>query len=146
MEQTSYSEIIELVLAILKSYEIDNIFDKYDEDGVLTMLLPYFKFASGELSIRNSSINTGRDDELLMFEDKLTDAQQLIFARFVLIGYLTKDTCDILQLRIHLQDGDFKTHAVKNNLDAKLNLLTILKEEVGWNVNKIGYNETNVWG
>ena len=52
MANTNYFEIIELVLALTKSYEIDGIFDKYSEDGLLQLLLPYFKFAAGELEKR----------------------------------------------------------------------------------------------
>lgn len=146
MENTTYVEIIELVLALTKSYEIDGIFDKYDEDGVLDLLLPYFKFASGELEISDSGIDTSRDDEIQEFNSKLTDGEQLIFSKYVLIGYLTKDKNDILQMRLHLQDGDFKTFAEANNLNAKTNSLEILKEEVGWNVKKSEYKNTNVWG
>ena len=126
MDNTSYFDIIELILALTKSYEIDGIFDKYGENGLLQLLLPYFKFASGELEISDSGINTSRDDELLEFNNKLTDGEQLIFAKYILIGYLTKDKNDILQMRLHLQDGDFKTYAEANNLNAKTNSLEIL--------------------
>lgn len=144
--KTSYFEIIELVLSLIKSYEIDGIFDKYSEEGLLQLLLPYFKFASGELEISDSGINTDRDDELLQFSNHLTDGEQLIFCKYVLIGYLTKDKNDILQMRLHLQDGDFKTYAEANNLTAKTNSLEIIKEEVGWNIKKLGYKNTNAWG
>ena len=49
-------------------------------------------------------------------------------------------------MRLHLQDGDFKTFAEANNLNAKTNSLGILKEEVGWNGKKSEYKNTNVWG
>ena len=146
MKNTSYLEIIELILALTKSYEIDGIFDKYGVNGLLELLLPYFKFASGELEVSDSGINTNRDDELLEFNSQLSDGEQLIFSKYVLIGYLTKDKNDILQMRLHLQDGDFKTYAEANNLNAKTNSLEILKEEVGWNVKKTGYKNMNVWG
>ncbi len=146
MANTNYFEIIELVLSLTKSYEIDGIFDKYGSDGILQLLLPYFKFASGELENSDSVINTSRNDEILEFENKLTDGAQLIFCKYILIGYLTKDKNDILQMRLHLQDGDFKTYAEANNLNAKTNALEILKEEVGWNVTKSGYKNMNVWG
>ena len=51
MENTSYFDIIELVLALTKSYEIDGIFDEYSESGLVQLLLPYFKFASGEFDM-----------------------------------------------------------------------------------------------
>lgn len=145
MVSTSYYDIIELVLSLIKSYEIDGIFDRYSEEGLLQLLLPYFKFASGELEISDSGIDTSRDDELSQFTNKLSDGEQLIFCKYILIGYLTKDKNDILQMRLHLQDGDFKTYAEANNLTAKSNSLEILKEEVGWNVKKTGYKNTNVW-
>lgn len=146
MENTSYFEIVELVLSLTKSYEIDGIFDKYGEDGLLQLLLPYFKFASGELENSDSGIDTSRDDGMSQFNTKLSDGEQLIFCKYILIGYLTKDKNDILQMRLHLQDGDFKTFAEANNLSAKTNSLEILKEEVGWNVKKAEYKNTNVWG
>lgn len=146
MANTNYFEIIELVLALTKSYEIDGIFDSYGSDGLLQMLLPYFKFASGELENSDSNIDTSRNDETLEFKNTLTDGEQLIFCKYILIGYLTKDKNDILQMRLHLQDGDFKTFAEANNLNAKTNALEILKEEVGWNVTKSGYKNANVWG
>lgn len=143
--KTKYIDIIELVLLLLKSYEIDGIFDQYKEEGLLTYLKPYFKVAAGELKIHGSQINTERDDNTNTFTTALSDEEQLVFAKFILIAYLTKDTLDILAMKNHLQDGDFKTHAAKNLLDAKLNALIVLKEEVGWNINKIGYNSMNVW-
>lgn len=145
-ENTTYLDIIELILSMIKSYEIDGIFDQYDVDGLVTFLKPYFKFAAGELEIADSGINVERDEILNEFTSHLTDGEQLIFAKYVLIGYLTRDKNDILQMRLHLQDGDFKTYAEKNMLEAKTSALEVLKEEVMWNVNKNGYRNTNVWG
>lgn len=143
-ENTTYLDIIELILSMTKSYEIDGIFDQYDVDGLVTFLKPYFKFAAGELEIADSGINVERDEILNEFTSHLTDGEQLIFAKYVLIGYLTRDKNDILQMRLHLQDGDFKTYAEKNMLEAKTSALEVLKEEVMWNVNKNGYRNTNV--
>lgn len=145
-ENTTYLDIIELILSMTKSYEIDGIFNQYDVDGLVTFLKPYFKFAAGELEIADSGINVERDEILNEFTSHLTDGEQLIFAKYVLIGYLTRDKNDILQMRLHLQDGDFKTYAEKNMLEAKTSALEVLKEEVMWNVNKNGYRNTNVWG
>lgn len=150
---TSYSDIIELVLSISKSYEADLLFDDAESNGksgtetLIQLFKPYFKFASGELQVAGSNINTSRNDFDNMFTSLLTDAEQLIFAKFVLIGYLEKETYDILQMNLHLQDGDFKTFAEKNNLEAKQNVLNLLKEEVGWNLTRLGYtSQTNLWG
>lgn len=158
MNKTPYTDIIELVLALMKSYELDSIYDdaiqnsedKDDSSGDKAMILfflPYFKYASGELQIAGSSIDTTRDDEKMAFSTLLTDGEQLMFAKYILIGYLQKETFDILQMKLHLQDGDFKTFAEKNNLEAKLNALNTLKDEISWNVTRSGYHANEkVWG
>lgn len=146
MENTTYLDIIELILSLVKSYEIDGIFDEMSEEGVVQLLSPYFRYASGELEIIDSGIDTSRDSTSGKFNGVLSDGEQLIFAKYVLIGYLEKDKNDILQMRLHLQDGDFKTFAEANNLSAKSNSLEKLKEEVGWDVKKINYSRSNVWG
>ena len=81
-----------------------------------------------------------RDDTLRQFNGKLSDGRQLIIAKYIMIGYLSKETHDIMQMQLHLQDGDFKTYAEKNNLEGKLNALYLLKEEVGYDVKRSGYN------
>ena len=144
MDKTPYTDIIELVLALMKSYELDSIYDdaiqnsedKDDSSGDKAMILfflPYFKYASGELQIAGSSIDTTRDDENMSFSTLLTDGEQLMFAKYILIGYLQKETFDILQMKLHLQDGDFKTFAEK--------------DEISWNVTRSGYHANEkVWG
>ena len=143
MGNTTYSEIYELVLALLSSYKIDDIYIKNGEDGINTFFMPYLKISSGELE-NNAGIDlSNRDDELQEFGEKLSDGRQLIIAKYIMIGYLSKETHDIMQMQLHLQDGDFKTYAEKNNLDGKLNALYMLKEEVGYDVKRSGYNGFN---
>lgn len=142
---TTYSDVFELVLSLMKSYEIDTIYSSSGESGITTFFIPYLKIASGELENNNSTINlSGRDDTLQQFAVTYSDGEQLIIAKYVMIGYLTKETYDILQMKLHLQDGDFKTYAEKNNLDGKLNALYSLKEEVNYDLKKKGYNNY-VW-
>ena len=137
---TTYSDIYELVLSLISSYKIDDIYVKDGEGGIETFFMPYLKIASGELE-NSAGINiSDRDDILRQFNDKLSDGRQLIIAKYIMIGYLSKETHDIMQMQLHLQDGDFKTYAEKNNLEGKLNALYMLKEEVGYDVKRSGYN------
>lgn len=140
---TTYSDVYELVLALLSSYKIDDIYIKDGEDGIETFFMPYLRIASGELENKSGIDLSDRDDELRQFTSKLSDGRQLIIAKYIMIGYLSKETHDIMQMQLHLQDGDFKTYAEKNNLDGKLNALYMLKEEVGYDVKRSGYNGFN---
>lgn len=140
---TTYSDVYELVLALLSSYKIDDLYIKDGEDGIETFFMPYLRIASGELENKSGIDLSDRDDELRQFTSKLSDGRQLIIAKYIMIGYLSKETHDIMQMQLHLQDGDFKTYAEKNNLDGKLNALYMLKEEVGYDVKRSGYNGFN---
>lgn len=140
---TTYSDIYELVLSLLSSYKIDDIYIKDGENGIETFFMPYLKIASGELENKAGIDLSNRDDELREFNSKLSDGRQLIIAKYIMIGYLSKETHDIMQMQLHLQDGDFKTYAEKNNLDGKLNALYMLKEEVGYDAKRAGYNGFN---
>lgn len=140
---TQYSDVIELVLSLMKSYKIDNIYvsnGTSGESALETFFIPYIKIASGELQICGASIDlSSRDDINKDFGVELTDGEQLIVAKFVLIGYLSSETFNILQMQLHLQDGDFKTYAEQKNLEGKLNALNCLKEEVNYNVKVSGF-------
>ena len=113
---------------------------KDGEDGIEIFFMPYLKIAAGELENSAGIDISDRDDILRQFNIKLSDGKQLIIAKYIMIGYLSKETHDIMQMQLHLQDGDFKTYAEKNNLEGKLNALYLLKEEVGYDVKRSGYN------
>ena len=140
---TTYSDIYELVLSLISSYKIDDIYVKDGEDGIEIFFMPYLKIAAGELENSAGIDISDRDDILRQFNIKLSDGKQLIIAKYIMIGYLSKETHDIMQMQLHLQDGDFKTYAEKNNLEGKLNALYMLKEEVGYDVKRSGYNGFN---
>ena len=137
---TTYSDVYELVLSLISSYKIDDIYVKDGEDGIEIFFMPYLKIAAGELENSAGIDISDRDDILRQFNIKLSDGKQLIIAKYIMIGYLSKETHDIMQMQLHLQDGDFKTYAEKNNLEGKLNALYLLKEEVGYDVKRSGYN------
>lgn len=141
---TKYADVIEIVLAIMESYKINDIAKNSSDETLTQLFLPYIKIASGELENRHGDIDiSDRNDKTLEFNCKLADGQQLIIAKFIVIGYLSKNTYDILQMQLHLQDGDFKTYAEKNNLDGKLNALYSLKEEVDYDIKIRGYKKFN---
>jgi hypothetical protein len=138
---TKYSDVFEIVLSLMESYKINIIFDTNDESGINTFFLPYIKFASGELENNNATFNiSDRNDTIFEFNEDLSDGKQLIIAKLIITGYLSKETHDILQMKLHLQDGDFKTYAEKNNLEGKLTALYMLKEEINYDLKKTGYN------
>jgi len=138
---TKYSDVFELSLALMESYKINIVYDTDGEDGLTMFFLPYLKIASGELENIGSEIDlSNRNDEIFEFNEKYSDGKQLIIAKYICIGYLNKETFNIMQMQLHLQDGDFKTYAEKNNLQGKLDALYRFKEDVGYEIKTSGYN------
>ena len=143
---TSYSEIVELSLYILRNYELQQLIVSDDMTTLVKIFTPYITFAAGELENSGSTFTiTNRNDATGEFGFDLTDGQKVIVAKYCVIGFLTRETNDILQMKLHLQDGDFKTHAEKNNLEGKQNALFNLKEEIIYDVTRLGYKGFK-WG
>lgn len=139
---TKYSDVFEMVLALMDTYKIKPIYADYGEDGINKFFIPNLRIAAGQLEIANIGIDiSDRDDNLYEFGSKLTDGQQLLVAKLVFAAYLSKETHSIEQMELHLQSGDFKTYAEKSNLDVKLNALYALKEEIDYELKKFGYNK-----
>lgn len=146
MANTTYSEVIELALHILHDYKLDGTIINEDIDTLNKVFAPYIKFAAGELE--NFDIDfeiTNRDDVNYTFDSVLTDGQQLFVAKLMVIGYISREVNDIMQMKLHLQTGDFKTFAERNNLEGKQELLNTLKEEINYKITKRGYKGFN-WG
>lgn len=139
---TKYSEVIELAVHIMDNYKLYDLVYEEEIDYLQQILLPYIKFASAELELQSANFSiSDRDDDNKRFNSVLTDGQQLLVAKLIVVGFLTFTTNNILEMKLHLQDGDFKTHAEKNNLEGKLNALYTLKEEVNYNITKTGYKK-----
>ena len=139
---TKYSEVIELAVHIMDNYKLYDLVYEEEIDYLQQILLPYIKFASAELELQSANFSiSDRDDDNKRFNSVSTDGQQLLVAKLIVVGFLTFTTNNILEMKLHLQDGDFKTHAEKNNLEGKLNALYTLKEEVNYNITKTGYKK-----
>lgn len=146
MANTTYSEVIELALHILHDYKLDGTIINEDIDTLNKVFAPYIKFAAGELE--NFDIDfeiANRDDVNYTFNSVLTDGQQLFVAKLIVIGYISREVNDIMQMKLHLQTGDFKTFAERNNLEGKQDLLNTLKEEINYKITKRGYKGFD-WG
>ena len=146
MANTTYSEVIELALHILHDYKLDGTIINEDIDTLNKVFAPYVKFAAGELE--NFEIDfdiVNRDDANYTFNSVLTDGQQLFVAKLMVIGYISREVNDIMQMKLHLQTGDFKTFAERNNLEGKQELLNTLKEEINYKITKRGYKGFD-WG
>lgn len=81
-----------------------------------------------------------RDDENKVFNQDLTTEEKVILANLMVVEWLTKEVNDILQMRLYLQDTDFKTYSSSQNLKEKRELLTTMKDMVESQIVQYLYN------
>lgn len=131
MAGTPYSDINDLFITQVQDYRL---IDMYTQDtlnyttnldtyllGFMILAIPEFSKCSQDLSLR--------DDVSGLFTETLTDANKKVLSKLMVKEWLQKEVKDILQMRLHVQDVDFKTFAEANNLTAKQSMLTMFKEE-----------------
>lgn len=154
METTSTlcTDILELVMSMLRSYEIDEVFHHFDEEGLVTYFIPHIKSAIGDLEINGFMVSDsdGNATTIKLNEDfnivpQLTVGQQTLLAKTITRFWLKKEITDKSQINLHLQGGDLKTFSEQQNLRQKMNLEIILIEEIQKDMGRVGYNQTNVW-
>ena len=135
---TPYSDIYSLFLSGIKDYLIDRIFLQSPEDAeeymkpFLIRGLVNFKGCKKDLE--------DRDDELQVFNSALTTAEKVILSNLMLVEWLTKEVNDILQMKLHLTDTDFRMHSSAQNLKEKSSHLETTREVVNKQITQYGYN------
>lgn len=145
MAGTTYVEVYDLFLEQINDYRISGM---YQQDilnntknldnyllGFMLLSIPDFQNCTQDLSLR--------DDILMSFTEILTDANKKILSRLMLKVWLGREVRDILQMKAKVQT-DFKTYSEAQNLTAKQNTLTLLREELSQELIDYDY-KNNDW-
>jgi hypothetical protein len=146
MAGTPYSDINDLMMSQLSDYRLIDIYSQdvlNDTTNLDTYLLGFMILAIPEFSKCSQNLSL-RDDTTRLFTETLTDANKKILSKLMVKEWLQKEVKDILQMRLHVQDIDFKTFAEANNLTAKQSMLTMFKEECSQLLID-NYYENNSW-
>lgn len=135
---TPYSEVFDLFLASIQDYRINRLYEKSVED-MENYLMPFLIKAITNFRKCKTDLED-RDDENRIFNQTLSTDEKVILSNLMIVEWLTKEVNDILQMRLYLQDTDFKTYSQANNLKEKRELLTTMKEMVDKQIVQYSYN------
>lgn len=125
---TPYSEIFELFLASIRDYRIDRLYNQSVED-MENYLTPFLIKAI--TNFRKCKVDLeDRDDQSRVFNQTLSTDEKVILSNLMVVEWLTKEVNDVLQMRLHLQDTDFKIYSAANNLKEKRELLIEFQNNV----------------
>ena len=135
---TPYSEVFDLFLASIQDYRINRLYEKSVED-MENYLIPFLIKAITNFRKCKTDLED-RDDENRIFNQTLSTDEKVILSNLMMVEWLTKEVNDILQMRLYLQDTDFKTYSQANNLREKRELLITMKEIVDKQIVQYSYN------
>ena len=125
---TNASEIYDLMMTLVKDYKLVTLYQDSEED--------FLTYMQGWL-IQSCAEFEGFTETDLTFDSTdgdfnvdLSNMEKTILARLMTQFWLKKETQDIMQMNLHLQDRDFKVYAESQNLKEKNALLTTVREEI----------------
>ena len=135
---TPYSDVFNLFLTSIQDYRINKLYSQSVED-MENYLIPFLIKAITNFRKCKTDLED-RDDENRIFNQTLSTDEKVILSNLMMVEWLTKEVNDILQMRLYLQDTDFKTYSQANNLREKRELLTTMKEMVDKQIVQYSYN------
>lgn len=120
MTGTPFTDVFDLFLMQVRDWRLDSMYE-YDmaqdpvTDTLGTYLTGFLVLAIEDFSICDQSLaySTGS------FTETLTSKNQTVLSKLMLKYWLTQEVNDITQMRLALQDMDFKHFAESQNLQAK---------------------------
>lgn len=137
---TEYSDVYELFLGAIQDYKIDKLFaiDQDDAEAYMKTFMiraiPYFDNCKQNLEDRNNT--TG------VFSITLTTDEMVILSNLMAVEWLKKETNDLRQMQLHLNDKDFRTYAEANNLKEKRETMNTIREDAERLMTK--YSQKNI--
>lgn len=126
---TESTEIFDLFMLLQSDYRLTSIYTNSGSSIFNTYLQPWLLFSIGDFDdICDQDLTYSTTTQ--SFTVTLSIKNQRILAQLLIRYWLQKEVQDILQMRLHIQDKDFKTFAEANNLKEKQNLYNQKREEL----------------
>ena len=122
---TSYDVIYDRFLTKITDYEMAELL----EDEIETQLLKYLRSAISDFKYA-AKILSDRDDVQLIFNNTLSDLEEEILAKFMIIHWLTPQILRLENVRNELGNKDFKLYSPANFLDKITKMKAEIKSEV----------------
>ena len=134
---TLYSEVFDLFMSSIASYELDNLFNSSVANfetrltGWLINAIPNFDGCLKDLEDRN--------DNTKQFTATLNTDEKVILSNLMIVEFLKKEVNDIRQMRQKLGDPTFKAYSEANNLKERVNLLNTMNDLVQTQITRYQY-------
>jgi hypothetical protein len=143
---TESNEVYDLFLALINDHRLISLYQTSGSAVFYIYLEPWLLMAINEFSeVANQSL--GYDLDTQVFTEELTAQNKIILAQIMTKYWLQKEVQDVLQMRLTLQDRDFKHYSEAQNLKEKKDLYSLKCEEIDLILNRYAYknNDWETW-
>ena len=146
MANTTFVDIYDLFMMLQNDYRLVALYNDDIENSTTNLddyLEGWLMFSIGDFSQYCTQDLEDRTDADSTFDIELTTENKTILAKYMVQYWLEKEVHDILQMRSKVQDRDFKTYSEAQNLTAKSNVLSKVKEELSQRIIDYGYKNAD---
>jgi hypothetical protein len=133
-------------MLLVSDYKLDTIYITSGSSAFSNYLQPWLFFSIGEFeTVCNQSLDYNAITQT--FTETIAQQNKLVLAKLMIRYWLQKEVQDVLQMRLHVQDKDFKTFAEANNLREKQKLYNDKREELSQELMdyELKYNNWSNW-
>jgi len=140
---THCSDIFDLFLSLNDDYKLTALYQSQGTAGLNTYLEPWLLMSINEfdsICTQDLTYNTSTQE----FSVDLTNENKLMLCQIMIKYWLQRKIQNLLQMDIHIQDHDYKTHSENQNLQAKQQAYRDKREEVSQLLIDYAYKH-NAW-
>ena len=139
---TTLDEICDLALTLIDDYRLTALYQTSGSASLNTYLEPWLLMAIDEFDLCSQALSYSTTTQVFTLD--LIQQHKNILAQIMTKYWMQKEVQDVNQMRLHLQDRDFKTFAEANNLKEKREFYNTKQEEIDRILQKYGYRN-NDW-
>lgn len=136
---------------LITDYKLDNLIE-IDEQAFYTFLggflvnsIDKFEGCLTNLSYHSEEITNENGETITeyIFDNELSSKEIYILCLGVAIGWYKKALDDVTQFKLHLSSKNFKSHSEQQNLQRRLERLTVMEEDFDKEINKYQLSNLN---
>jgi len=135
---TEATDIFDLFLLQEKDYRLTSLYQSSGSSFFNTYLEGFLLFAIQKFT-PSCTQDLTYDKTTQTFSQILTQEHQLILAQIMSLYWLRQEVHDVSQMRLSIQDKEFKHFSEAQNMQAKKDLLIIKEEEISRLLSEYGY-------
>jgi hypothetical protein len=143
---TGLSEIADLFLSRISDWKLDAVFTTSGSLAFGSYVEPWLfdSIVDFDVCTQDLTYTASTEDVEGVFTETLTLENKVILSQLMVLGWLSNNIQNVLQMQNFITDRDFKTFSAAQNLSARKDLYNTKREEVSQKLVDYGMRH-NAW-